>query len=325
MSASDPKRTCSALVSLSTLRIFQRVAALIIRLLLLSQNSGQALLRNPKILTGVERSAEIVQSQICLAEQYIRLPALRKRNGVLRLGSQCFAKIIDRLLVVAQGEVQTAAIKSAIGLSGIALYSSRIIRDGIVIVSKFLIGQASVAIGKGKVGLQPDSLGKIGDSVLEAAHVGEHSTAVVPRLDHIGIQSYRDTEVTNRIPPLPCSCVGHTAIDVSDHVGRVAFDDLAQQGDCSKWFSLSHARFRLQEKSFALASIVAESFQWKCIFQTNCRRLCVDDAQAKTRKDAQRSRHQNYAHVLPSDNETQESKTAALCSSEIHSRANSKH
>ena len=76
MSASDPKRTCSALVSLSTLRIFQRVAALIIRLLLLSQNSGQALLRNPKILTGVERSAEIVQSQICLAEQFIRLPAL---------------------------------------------------------------------------------------------------------------------------------------------------------------------------------------------------------------------------------------------------------
>ena len=59
MSAHDPKRTCSALVSLPTLRIFQRRAALIIRLFLLSQNSGQALLRSPKIGTGVEPSAEI--------------------------------------------------------------------------------------------------------------------------------------------------------------------------------------------------------------------------------------------------------------------------
>ena len=176
------------MVSLSTLRIFQRLAALIIRLFLLSQNSRQALLRNPKIGTGVERSAEIIQRQIRLTEQFIRLSALRKRNGVLRLGSQCFAKIIDRLLVVAQGEVKAAAIESAIGFSGIALYSSRIIRDGIVIVSKFRIGQASVAIGKGKVGLQPDSLGKIGDSALEAAHVREHSAAVVPRLDQIGIE-----------------------------------------------------------------------------------------------------------------------------------------
>ena len=93
------------------LRISQRLAALIIRLFLLSQNSGQALLRNPKIGTEVERSAEIIQSQIRLTEQFIRLSALRKRNGVLRLGSQCFAKIIDRLLVVAQGEVQTGAIE----------------------------------------------------------------------------------------------------------------------------------------------------------------------------------------------------------------------
>ena len=59
MSAHDPKRTCSALVSLPTLRIFQRLAALIIRLFLLSQNSGQALLRSPKIGTEVEPSAEI--------------------------------------------------------------------------------------------------------------------------------------------------------------------------------------------------------------------------------------------------------------------------
>ena len=170
------------------LRIFHRLAAVVIRLLLLSQNSRQALLRNPKIGTEFERSAEIVQSQIRLTEQFIRLSALRKRNGVLRLGSQCFAKIIDRLLVVAQGEVKATAIESAIGLLGIALYPDRIIRDGIVIVSKFRIRQAPVAIGKGKVGLQPDSLGKIGDSALEAAHVGEHSTAVVPRLDQIGIE-----------------------------------------------------------------------------------------------------------------------------------------
>jgi hypothetical protein len=118
------------------LRISHRLAAFVISLLLLSQNSGQALLRSPKIGTGVERSAEIVQSQICLAEQLIRLSAFRKRNGILRLGSQCFAKIIDRLLVVAQGEVKATAIESTIGLWGIARYPDRIIRDGIVIVSK---------------------------------------------------------------------------------------------------------------------------------------------------------------------------------------------
>ena len=66
-------------------------------------------------------------------------------------------------LVVTQSQVKIAAVETAIGLSGIALYADRIIRDGIVIVSKLGIRQAPIAIGGRKAGLQPDGFGEIGD------------------------------------------------------------------------------------------------------------------------------------------------------------------
>ena len=79
------------------------------------------LLCGPRIRMGGERTTEIIQSLTCLAEQLIGLSALRERDGILGLGSQCFAKIIDRLLIVAQRQVKVAAIEAAIGLSGVAL------------------------------------------------------------------------------------------------------------------------------------------------------------------------------------------------------------
>jgi hypothetical protein len=53
---------------------------------------------------------EVVQRLTTPAECLLGLSAFRQCDGIIGLSGQCLAEIVDRFLVVAQGEVQVPAI-----------------------------------------------------------------------------------------------------------------------------------------------------------------------------------------------------------------------
>lgn len=72
---------------------------------------------------GRERSAEIVQRLTILGQGLVGLSAFRHGEGIIRLGGQPLAEIVDCFLVVTQSQVKTATIETAEGSMRIVLYS----------------------------------------------------------------------------------------------------------------------------------------------------------------------------------------------------------